>query len=446
MQRVLIIDDNPAVGKALRVLLGLHDIDSDIALTPQAGLQYLQDDGRISLVLQDMNFTANTTSGDEGRQLFGSIRQIRPNIPVILLTAWTHLETAVDLVKLGAADYLAKPWDDQKLITSVRNLLELQELQQRQLQEARQQDAEKQQLQHSAELCGLVHQSRAMHELVKLSVKVARTDVPILITGPNGSGKEKIAQIIQRNSYVRDGPFVCVNVSALPNELMEVELFGAEAGAYTGIHKTRLGRFESADGGTLFLDELGTLSASGQAKLLRVLQTGEFERLGSSRTRRCSVRIISATNADLPSEIENGRFREDLYYRLNVFELKVPPLRERQEDILPLLHHFLGRGTRFSPQTLKKLQTYPWPGNVRELENACQRARVLSEGRQLEFEDFGIVFNPGSTVKLQVEPSREMIVAALQDNHWVIAQAARQLGFSRQALYRRMEQYDIQSP
>lgn len=446
MQRVLIIDDNPSVGHALRILLQVHDIDSDVVLTPQAGLQHLQSDSRISLVLQDMNFTQDTTSGEEGKRLFNAIRRLRPDIPIILLTAWTQLETAVELVKQGAVDYLAKPWDDLKLVTSVKNLLELQELQQRQLREADERSREKQLLATSADLCGLAYRSSAMHELVKLAVKIARTDVPVLITGPNGSGKEKIAQIIQRNSLVNEGPFVCVNVGALPNDLMEVELFGAEAGAYTGITKTRHGRFETADGGTLFLDELGTLSSSGQAKLLRVIQTGEFERLGSSQTRRCKVRIISATNTDLQQAIENAQFREDLYYRLNVFELKIPPLAERQDDIIPLLHLFLGKEMRINPSTLQRLQSYPWPGNVRELENACQRAKLLSENETIELADFGLNFETQRHIpKLQVEPSREMITAALRDNHGVIAHAARQLGLSRQALYRRMEQYDIQS-
>lgn len=447
MQRVLIIDDNPSVGHALRILLQVHDIDSDVVLTPQAGLQHLQSDSRISLVLQDMNFTQDTTSGDEGKRLFTAIRRLRPDIPIILLTAWTQLETAVELVKQGAVDYLAKPWDDQKLVTSVKNLLELQELQQRQLRDADERSREKQLLANSADLCGLAYRSSAMHELVKLAVKIARTDVPVLITGPNGSGKEKIAQIIQRNSLVNEGPFICVNVGALPNDLMEVELFGAEAGAYTGITKTRHGRFETADGGTLFLDELGTLSSSGQAKLLRVIQTGEFERLGSSQTRRCKVRIISATNTDLQHAIENAQFREDLYYRLNVFELKIPPLAERQDDIIPLLHLFLGKEMRINQSTLQRLQSYPWPGNVRELENACQRAKLLSENETIELADFGLNFETQIHIpKLQVEPSREMIAAALRDNHGVIAHAARQLGLSRQALYRRMEQYDIQSP
>lgn len=447
LQRVLIIDDNPGVGKALTLALSLHQIDSEVALTPQAGLQRLEQDSAIALVLQDMNFSQETTSGEEGKQLFAALRARRPDLPIILITAWTQLETAIELVKQGAADYLGKPWDDDKLIISVKNLLELQELQADQLRRTQQNETRRNELSATADLCGLIYQSEVMHQLLTMAVKIARTLVPVLITGPNGAGKEKIAQIVQRNSERRDQPFICVNVGALPNELMEAELFGAEAGAYTGSTKTRIGRFEAAHGGTLFLDELGTFSASGQAKLLRVLQTGEFERLGSSQTRRCDVRVISATNTDLPQAIAEGYFREDLYYRLNVFELKLPPLSERPEDILPLVWHFLGDQTKLDPVTVKALQSWPWPGNIRELENACRRAAILSEGRTVALEDFGIAFTEkcAPSNRVVVEPSREIIEQALRQNQGIVARAARQLGLSRQALYRRMEQYEIQT-
>lgn len=447
MQRVLIIDDNPGVGKALKLLLSLHQIDSEVTLTPQAGIQRLEQNSDIALVLQDMNFSQDTTSGEEGKQLFNALRSRRPDLPIILITAWTQLETAIELVKQGAADYLGKPWDDNKLITSVKNLLELQELQAEQLRRSQTIMNRRKELSEAADLCGLVYQSDVMHQLVTMAVKIARTQVPVLITGPNGAGKEKIAQIVQSNSERRNQPFICVNAGALPNDLMEAELFGAEAGAYTGCTRTRIGRFEAANGGTLFLDELGNLSASGQAKLLRVLQTGEFERLGSSETRRCDVRVISATNTDLPEAISEGRFREDLYYRLNVFELKLPPLAERPEDILPLARHFLGDAAKLESNTVKALQSWPWPGNIRELENACRRAAILNDGKSVALDDFGIPFavsdrGPG---RVLVEPSREEIEEALRQNQGVIARTARQLGLSRQALYRRMEQYDIQT-
>lgn len=446
-QKILIVDDNPAVGKALHLLLDVHGIAAEIALTPQAATKRLEEDGSIALVVQDMNFSEDTTSGQEGKALFYNLRQIRPDIPIILITAWTQLETAIELVKNGAADYIAKPWDDIKLVTTIKNLLELEDLQQQQRLQAQTLLTEKARLLETANLCGLIYQSAAMHALVSLAVKIARADVPVLITGPNGSGKEKIAQIIQANSRVNTGPFVCVNVGALPQELIEAELFGAEVGAYTGISKKRIGRFEAADGGTLFLDELGNLSASGQAKLLRVLQSGEFERLGSSETRHCNVRVISATNTNLERAIKNGEFREDLFYRLNVFELKVPSLVERKDDILPLIHHFLHGKAQLDHSVLHALHCYPWPGNVRELENACQRALILNEGGKLQLNDFGLPINDTTLDNYKpviAEPSREVIEMVLKQNQGVVAQAARQLGFSRQALYRRLEKYQIE--
>lgn len=446
-QKILIVDDNPAVGKALHLLLDVNDIAAEIALTPQAATKRLEEDGSIALVVQDMNFSEDTTSGHEGKALFYKLRQVRPDIPIILITAWTQLETAIELVKSGAADYVAKPWDDIKLVTTIKNLLELGDLQHQQRLQAQTLLTEKARLLETANLCGLIYQSASMHALVSLAVKIARSDAPVLITGPNGSGKEKIAQIIQANSRVNAGPFVCVNVGALPQELIEAELFGAEAGAYTGISKRRIGRFEAADGGTLFLDELGNLSATGQAKLLRVLQSGEYERLGSSETRHCNVRVISATNTNLERAIKSGEFREDLFYRLNVFELKIPPLEERKEDILPLIHHFLSGQAQLEHSVLHALHCYSWPGNVRELENACQRALILNEGGKLQLKDFGLPIN-GTMIEnykpVIAEPSRDVIEMVLKQNHGVVAQAARQLGFSRQALYRRLEKYKIE--
>lgn len=447
MLTVLVIDDNPAIGSALSTLLGLHDITCTIALTPQAGMQMLAEDPSIAVVIQDMNFSSDTTSGEEGKRLFIALREYRPDLPIILLTAWTELESAVQLIKQGAADYIGKPWDDQKLITTILNLLELSELQQAQLKQSKKLRDARENIKQKADLCGLIYQSSEMQYLIELAIKIAVANVPVLITGPNGAGKEKIAEIVQANSRVKDGPFIKVNVGALPNELMEAELFGAEAGAYTGINKKRIGRFEAADGGTLFLDEIANLSANGQAKLLRILQTGEFERLGSSETKKCQVRIISATNANIQQAIAAGQFREDLYYRLNVIELKLPSLSERREDILPLIQQFLKTQATLDSHTVKQLQTYSWPGNVRELQNACQRAVLLASGGPLGFEHFGLPGPPPfeKNTSINIEPNKDTIIQALRENHGVVAQAARQLGLSRQALYRRMEKYSIKS-
>ena len=445
MQKVLIIDDNPDVCSALHVLLSLQGIDTLLATSPGEGIGILEKSDDIGLVIQDMNFSCDTTSGEEGEQLFAQIRDRYPDMPVIIITAWTQLEAAVRLVQTGAADYIAKPWDDKKLIASVMNLLELGELQDQQLTAAKSIHDARRELQQRADLCGIVYESSIMQRLLDVASRVAASDIPVLITGPNGSGKEKIAEVIQVNSRVKDGPFVIVNLGALPSELMEAELFGAEAGAYTGLVRRRVGRFEAADGGTLFLDELGNLSLSGQMKLLRVLETGKFERLGSNTTLTVKVRVISATNADLKTEIAQGRFREDLYYRLNVIELQVPALRERSDDVLPLLNHFVGEGRSVEPAAVRALQKYSWPGNVRELENSVQRAKLLCDLSVLPLSAFAIEMDEGnSAVKKHAEPSKQEIESVLHECKWVIAQAAKQLGFSRQALYRRMEKYSIQ--
>jgi len=293
---ILVIDDNQAVQTALSVLFSLHSVNVLTADSPSEGLSSIQD-GSVDLVIQDMNFSRDTTSGEEGIELFKQIRAIDADLPVILLTAWTHLEQAVELVKTGAADYLAKPWDDAKLVTAARNLVELREATQREQRNTERRLRAREALAAQFDLCGIVYRSDSMQELLSIATRVAPADVPVLVTGPNGAGKEKIAEIIQANSSCKEGPFIRVNAGALPADLIESELFGTSSGAYTGA-ESREGRFEAANGGTLFLDEIGNLPLPGQAKLLRVLQTGEFERLGSSKTRKVEVRVVSATNAD----------------------------------------------------------------------------------------------------------------------------------------------------
>ena len=442
MSTILVIDDNPAVATALEVLFSLHDIASLHADSPAAGLALL-DNEAVDLVIQDMNFSADTTSGDEGRELFAAIRQRHPDLPVVLLTAWTHLESAVELIKAGAADYVAKPWQDAKLLATVNNLLELaearRELDQRRDGERRRRDD----LARRYDLRGAVFADPASERVVALACQVARSDLPVLVTGPNGSGKEKLAEIIQANSAHRDGPFVAVNCGALPAELIEAELFGAEAGAYTGANKAREGKFEAADGGTLFLDEIGNLPPAGQMKLLRVLETGRFARLGSNRERQVKVRVVSATNAELPAMIRDGSFREDLYYRLNTIELAMPPLAERPGDILPLAEHFGQEGKRLSAAAASALQRHPWPGNVRELRNVIQRAQLLATGPRIEVADLGLPRAPAVRSGPVREPERGQIEAALQRAGGVIAQAAADLGMSRKALYRRMERHGL---
>ena len=442
MRTVLVVDDNPAVVTALDVLFSLREIRTLRAASPEEGLDVLERE-RVDLVVQDMNFRADTTSGEEGVTLFRAIRERHPDLPVILLTAWTHLPTAVELVKAGAADYLSKPWDDAKLLAAVENLLELSEST-REVSRLRGERREhRNTLESRFDLRGAVFASSAMERLIELACQVARADVPVLITGPNGAGKERIAEIVHYNSTVKSGPFVIVNCGALPSELVEAELFGAEAGAFTGANKAREGRFELADGGTLVLDEIGNLPLSGQMKLLRILETGQFERLGSSKTRKVKVRVLSATNADLTTMIRNGVFREDLYYRLNVIELNLPPLAARLDDVVPLAEHFLAGGATLAPDARAALQDYNWPGNVRELKNAIQRASLLCRDSVIKASDLGLVARAPAPRAAAPEPDRAAIEAALARANGVISQAAAELGLSRQALYRRLEKLGI---
>jgi DNA-binding NtrC family response regulator len=501
MRTVLVIDDNPPVAEALKLLFGLHDIRTLAATSPAEGLGVVARE-RVDLVIADMNFSADTTSGDEGVALFRALRAAQPDLPVILLTAWTHLEAAVQLVKAGAADYIGKPWDNDKLLATVENLLELSEANRERRRQQEEQRRRRERLAAQYDLRDIVFASDAMERSVELACRVARAEVRVLITGPNGAGKERIAEIVHANSARKDGPFVAVNCGAIPAELIEAELFGAEAGAYTGATRSRTGRFELANGGTLFLDEIGDLPLAGQVKLLRVLETGQFEMLGSSKTRTANVRVISATNADLTALIHEGRFREDLYYRLNVIEIALPPLIERRADIVPLARHFLGAPWQISDDAEAALLAHDWPGNVRELRNSIERAKLLARDNRVSAADLnlpppqqrgaqherthfaGELASPQHIARAEragsdprqrgvytdrahlenesprhgaeparserferdpEEPSRELIEASLRESGGNVSRAAQSLGLSRQALYRRMERFNLRS-
>ncbi|RLV61687.1 sigma-54-dependent Fis family transcriptional regulator [Parashewanella curva] len=439
MDKILIVDDNLSVCQALALMLELNGHRALFCHTESDALSIIEQQD-ISLVIQDMNFSADTTSGQEGQQLFYAIRELQPNLPIILITAWTQLEMAVELVKEGSADYMSKPWDDDKLLTSISNLLELHRATKNNQQLKRVDNQRTEQI-AKADLCGLVFASGTMQRVVDLALQLANSDVSVLVAGPNGAGKDKVADILHANSPLKDKPLIKVNIGALPSELLEAELFGAEAGAFTGASKTRVGRFEAANGGTLFLDEIGNLPLSGQVKLLRILQTGEYERLGSSQTRKVNVRVISATNADLLSDIANGSFREDLYYRLNVIELKVPALCERKDDIVPLIEHFIGPEFSLEKMTKQALLSHPWNGNVRELQNACKRATLLARDSKLQPQDFGLV---ASDVNQEIEVNKQQILDAMEQHNGVIAHVAKSVGLSRQALYRRLDKFGIE--
>jgi DNA-binding NtrC family response regulator len=437
---VLVADDSEAVRTAFQVLLSLHGARVLGASSPAEALATVRSH-EVDLVIQDMNFRREATSGEEGVALFRELRALHPDVPVILLTAWTHLETAVDLVKAGAADYIAKPWDDARLLTTVRNLLELRAAVEENVATRARRAEARAQLADRYDLRGLVYESEALHTVASMAAQVAHADVPVLITGPNGAGKEVLADIVHANSTRKNQPYVKVNAGALPDQLIEAELFGTEAGAFTGA-KARAGRFEAADGGTLFLDEIGNLPPAGQAKLLRVLQTGEYERLGSNTTRRANVRVVAATNIPLRDAMREGRFREDLYYRLSVIELSLPPLADRRDDILPLTRAFLNPGARLTADAERALLNHSWPGNVRELRNVLQRAALLAGDSPIN----AVTLNLPAVLPARFdEPvlDRATIERVLNESGHVVAQASRQLGMSRQALYRRMEKLGI---
>jgi DNA-binding NtrC family response regulator len=450
--KVLIVDDQAAVRTALELLFDVHGVGALTAGTPKEALALIARDD-VGCVVQDMNFTEAATSGEEGMALLDAIRRLDPELPVVLMTAWTSVETAVEMMRRGAQDYIAKPWSDARMLTTVQNLLRTRALtlENRRLLAARR--LARDSLAARYDLQGMIFASPVMHEVVALAAKVAPADVPVLVLGPNGAGKEHIADVLHANSRRRGGPLVKVNVGALPDTLLEAELFGAEAGAFTGAGRARAGRFEMADGGTLFLDEIGNLSLQGQMKLLRVLQTGEFQRLGSGATRRADVRVVAATNADLPRLIREGTFREDLYYRLAVIELHVPPLRARPEDVLPLAEHFLATlapTARLAEAAQAALVAHDWPGNVRELRNRVQRATLVRRGEAITPDDLGLA-PPQSPLPEPPEPAadadaaveRTSIEQALARAQGVVSRAAAELGLSRQALYRRMERLGL---
>jgi len=442
MKRVLVVDDNPDILDALDLLLSLHNYKVSTASTIKDAL-FSANNQRIDVIIQDMNFSQGTTSGEEGRSLFYQLKEISPDTPIIIITAWSQLEIAIELVKAGAADYLPKPWDDTKLLEAIAaHTVSIPNKTINTLSS------------NTIEPSHFIVESQPMKQLVAMADKVANSDISVLITGANGSGKERIADYIHQNSPRNANPFIKVNMGALASELMEAELFGAEKGAYTGATAMRKGRFEAANGGTLFLDEIGNLSLAGQMKLLRVLQTGQFERVGSSETITVDVRVISATNSHLPQAIEENTFREDLYYRLNVVELNLPPLAQRQDDIIPLARHFISGSHQLSEQAASLLKQQPWPGNVRELENHCQRAMVLCADEMLLPEHFmlgsnssnvksSLAFNKVESAAQKASSDKVNLKAVLDKHEWVISRAANELGLSRQALYRRIEKHQL---
>jgi DNA-binding NtrC family response regulator len=448
--RILIADDQLDVLQALRLLLKAEGYQIETATSP-AGVLSIAREQDLDVVLMDLNYARDTTSGREGLDLLQQLVALDPTLPVIVMTAWSSVETAVEAMRRGARDYVEKPWDNARLIATVGSQVELG----RALRRAQQLEQENRRL-RSDGLPHMIAESRAMQPVLRLMERVGPSDAHVLITGEHGTGKDVVARWLHASSPRAGRPLVTVNAGAIAEGVFESELFGHVKGAFTDARTDRVGAFELADGGTLFLDEIGTMPPEQQAKLLRVLQTGEFQRVGSSKTRRVDVRVLSATNIDIRQAVEEGRFREDLLFRLNTVEIHLPSLRERREDIPPLAMHFLHRQAAqyrknlqgFDPDAMQALLAYPWPGNIRELEHTVERAVLLAAGPLLTPEDLTLRSSRAPSAAAIEEMSLEdaerlLIRKALARFNGNVSHAAEALGLSRSALYRRLERYGL---
>lgn len=419
---ILVVDDEPDLRELVELTLLKMGLDVKMASGVEEAKVVL-DAGGVDLCLTDMRM------GDgSGLDVVRHIQTQGFDVPIAVITAYGSLDNAVEALKAGAFDYLAKPVSLDQLRTLVRSALVL--------------DTPAAKVVEQGERT-FIGESPALQQALQLIDRLARNQAPVYLTGESGSGKERAARLIHAQSSRAAQPFVAVNCGAIPENLMESEFFGTRKGAFTGADAERDGFFQAANGGTLFLDEIGNLPLAGQVKLLRVLETGRFERLGSSRTRETRVRVISATNADLKAMVAQGSFREDLYYRLNVVELRLPALAERRDDVMPLAEHFLAGSARLSDAARELLLMHAWSGNVRELKNVMARAALLCRDGLITPADLGLEQGGAATARNLDEPGRDAIVAALRSAGGVVARAAQQLGLSRQALYRRMERYGL---
>jgi DNA-binding NtrC family response regulator len=447
--RILVADDQPHIHEALQLLLRPHGYRLESAKSPIEVREALSENSYDALLI-DLNYTRDTTSGKEGLDLLSEIVALDSNLPVIVMTAWGNVELAVEAMRRGARDFVQKPWENDRLLAILRTQIELHHA----LQRAERLAAENRllQLQGRPEF---IASASSMQPVLEAIARVGPSDANVLITGEHGSGKEVVAQTLHSLSLRASRSMVAVNTGALAEGLFESELFGHVKGAFTDARTDRIGRFELADGGTIFLDEIGNVPIRQQAKLLRVLESGEIERLGSSRPRKIDVRLISATNIDLQAACASGQFREDLLFRLNTVEIHVPPLRERPEDIPTLAIHFLRRYASryrrevagFDNSALQVITQYAWPGNVRELEHTLERAVLMCRGQEIQPADLGLNLQrpqPQNLEELSLEAVETILIRkALQRFQGNISQAAEALGLSRGALYRRMEKYGL---
>ena len=448
--RVLIADDQREVREALRLMLKAEGFETETATSPAEVLQAVTTRD-FDVLLMDLNYTRDTTSGREGLELMDRLRAVDGSLPVVVMTAWASVDLAVEAMRRGARDFVEKPWDNARLLAILRTQIDLH----RALRRGQRLEAENEILRSAGEPV-LVALSPEMRPVLDLIERVGPSEANVLITGENGTGKGLVARALHAASGRAGVPMVTVNTGGLSEALFESELFGHVRGAFTDAKTDRVGRFELADGGTLFLDEIANISLNQQAKLLRVLETGEFERLGSSKTRTADVRIVSATNADLREEVAAGRFRQDLLFRLNTVEIRIPPLRERRDDVLPLAEHFLEQHSQryrkrfrgFEPAAAETLRTHPWPGNVRELDHAVERGVLMGRGDWVRAADFGLqpptsAAAPPRLEDLPLEEVERMLIQKALARYGNVSQTAQALGLSRSALYRRIEKYGL---
>ena len=446
---ILIADDQSDVLEALRFLVKGEGYQAEAASSPAAAFDAVESRD-FDVVLMDLNYTRDTTSGQEGLDLLNRIQSLDSTLPVIVMTAWGSVELAVEAMRRGARDFIQKPWDNPRLSAILKTQIELG----RALRKGQRLEAENRAL-RAERFPQLIAQSVSMRPVLDVISRVGPSDANVLITGENGTGKGLVAQTLHSVSLRSSRPLVTVNTGGLAEGVFESELFGHVKGAFTDAKVDRVGRFEMADGGTLFLDEIANISQGLQSKLLRTLETGDFERVGSSKTRRVDVRVFSATNADLAAQVADGRFRQDLLFRLNTIELRLPPLRDRREDIPLLAAHFLRQHaehyrkplTAFDEGAIKALLAHAWPGNVRELDHAVERAVLMAQGETIRAADLGLRAGregPPRLEEMSLEDVEALLIKkALARFNGNVSHAANALGLSRSALYRRLQRYGL---